>query len=606
MSSIGDNMVVSNAEMAGSGQPDVSQLGVIEQYPGAVLVVDLNGAVLSANQHAGLLVEMIDAGMPRNIEDAIKSALSGSVAQINPLLVTKENASAALGEGEAALRPASAQREILAAYDTTFLPWEGGRSVLLIGRDITLERNLRAALIESRQRYRDLLEAACDFSWETDTDGRFVFVTPRGGLAYSASELVGASSELLLPPALQKNNPFTSRAGIETEEYWLIDADNREVCILLTAIPLYNSSGQWAGVRGFCQDITSLRQREFRQAEALHRERTLGRILKIAREELEPKRMLSAIAECLLPAVPADSVLILHHDQEWQKVAHVGQAIDESFVSKAVASLTDSSAFWTQSASSRQGQDCADCHLVAFKCQFQGSMNGLVMLGRSSRKQEWNQSDQALLQNIRSELGTALQQYGHFIELEKLSATDPLTGLFNRRSFEAKLSGFLQKRKDDNEAQHLLLYMDLNNFKQANDAFGHQEGDRILCDFAEVLKANVRKQDLPVRLGGDEFVVLMKDISPNAGEQKVEALIQALQPVFDSLELKAARLGVSVGGLMFRAAEQDSLEALLSHADRVMYAVKQAGKDGLDDRGFRIVSDDELDTQTTVPDEGEA
>jgi len=89
------------------------------------------------------------------------------------------------------------------AYDVVVLPWADSTVALVLGRDVTLERSLRAALVESRQRYKDLVEISNDFAWETDAEGRFVFVSPRGALGYPATELVGRpAAELLLDAAL--------------------------------------------------------------------------------------------------------------------------------------------------------------------------------------------------------------------------------------------------------------------------------------------------------------------------------------------------------------------------------------------------------------------
>ena len=100
----------------------------------------------------------------------------GRAGQINPLVLNR-------GAGTTDL-----------AFDVAILPWGDGASVLVLARDITLERSLRAALIESRQRYKDLVEAASDFAWETDAQGRFTFVSSGGALGYSAAELVGAAA----------------------------------------------------------------------------------------------------------------------------------------------------------------------------------------------------------------------------------------------------------------------------------------------------------------------------------------------------------------------------------------------------------------------------
>ncbi|TDI57171.1 MAG: PAS domain S-box protein, partial [Alphaproteobacteria bacterium] len=75
--------------------------------------------------------------------------------------------------------------------ELTILPMGDGTSALVLGRNVVLEHNLRTALVESRQRYKDLVEISSDFAWETDAGGVFAFVSPQGALGYRAEELVG-------------------------------------------------------------------------------------------------------------------------------------------------------------------------------------------------------------------------------------------------------------------------------------------------------------------------------------------------------------------------------------------------------------------------------
>src|SRR3546814_14332330 len=81
------------------------------------------------------------------------------------------------------------------AFDVVVLPWASGTVALLLGSDVTLERSLRAALVESRQRYKDLVQISHDFAWEPDGEGRFAFVSPRGSLGSPAHALVGRSAQ---------------------------------------------------------------------------------------------------------------------------------------------------------------------------------------------------------------------------------------------------------------------------------------------------------------------------------------------------------------------------------------------------------------------------
>ena len=106
-----------------------------------------------------------------------------------------------------------------------------GDTALVIARDITLERSLRVALIESRQRYKDLVEASSDFAWETDSEGRFTFVSPRGAVGYAAGQLVGhRADEVFLDSGGEAASPFATRVPLERVEIWVRTAAAGSAC----------------------------------------------------------------------------------------------------------------------------------------------------------------------------------------------------------------------------------------------------------------------------------------------------------------------------------------------------------------------------------------
>ncbi|WP_085900931.1 diguanylate cyclase [Kiloniella majae] len=533
--------------------------GPFSDFPGAVLFVERNGTVSSANEQADLLCTFIKRGGSEEYHDALQSALSGRAAQVNPLLVRA-------GRDEAS--------RVLGAFDLALLPWSDGASALLLGRNISLERNLRAALIESRQRYRDLLEAACDFAWETDKEGKISFITPEGGVGFSAAELSGSDAVgLFADPSSIITNPFSCRVPCEEEEIWLKDSFGDERCLLVTSMPLWGDYETWHGNRGFCRDITKLRHDELLQANEIHRERVYNRILEIARSEMVPMRMLVSVASCLIPALPVDAVMISHFDGEiWQSVAEEGEALQLDAIARVQAALQMGETVYQETSS--------DGVLVAVSTKFRGQVNGSICLWRKGGRVSWSPGEGELLERIQVQIGISLQQFGHHKELQALSSTDPLTGLLNRRHFEHLLNGFVEDNLGD-ERTHLLLYLDLDNFKYVNDAYGHQEGDKVLKDFAEVLKGKTRRNDWISRLGGDEFVLFLPAVPENEATGKAQDLLEALIPAFSRDDDPEWSLSASVGGYLFTAREGVDLADLLLHADEAMYRVKRSGKNGV-------------------------
>ena len=161
-------------------------------------------------------------------------------------------------------------------------------------------------------------------------------------------------------------------------------------------------------------------------------------------------------------------------------------------------------------------------------------------------------------------------------ELRTLSLTDPLTGLHNRRGF-LTLAEHLVKTADRAKSKVFLLYADLDNLKQINDAFGHQEGDLALKETGRVLKETFRRSDIVARIGGDEFVVMPVG-------NKVES-IPLLTARFDNKlrdynakKLHKHTISLSVGITHYDPAHPVTLEELLSQGDKMMYQQKLAKK----------------------------
>jgi diguanylate cyclase (GGDEF)-like protein/PAS domain S-box-containing protein len=568
--------------------------GPFESYPGAAMVVGRNGLVLGANDDAAALTALLRSESPRELLAAIDAALQGKAAQINPLLVRSKPPLSALeklsssdlaapestsrsippvsDERDAAAVTAADDRPVEQAYDVAILPWIEGAAALLLGRDVTLERSLRAALVESRQRYKDLVEISSDFAWETDSDGDFTFISPRGALGYATSELAGVSAKSLLADP-ESPSPFSATSSVSEQECWVRDADGESVCLLVTALPLTTASGVWGGARGLCRDVTDQRSQEVARAGAHHRERLLGYILRMVRDEIEPDRMLSAAATSLIPALPASGAVIHRKSDDGGMIAaaQAGEAIPEARLSAQVEEVLKGAI----------EVETGDENGVALSLatQFGGEINGVTTVWRSKGARAWHSEDLFVLREVVTQLGLANRQLVRQEELERLSATDPLTGLLNRRSFSESLEArFDWATKRGSSAA--LFYVDLDNFKLVNDRFGHQAGDKVLLKVTEILRSQIRSRDVAARLGGDEFALFFDDMTAEAVKRKADELIQASGQLQEHSGDPDHRLGFSLGIASWDPASNEGLDSLAQRADTAMYAAKRAGKGG--------------------------
>ncbi len=169
---------------------------------------------------------------------------------------------------------------------------------------------------------------------------------------------------------------------------------------------------------------------------------------------------------------------------------------------------------------------------------------------------------------------------------ELAAATDPLTGLYNRRCLERLVPSLLARAQQGGLGVAVLL-LDLDDFKGINDRHGHGVGDEVLRAFAGRLRAAVRWSDVPCRLGGDEFLIVLADIpSVEVGRQRAAEVQRAVGHGVVEAEGQRVAVACSIGGTLWRGDE--SLAAVTARADHALYAAKERG------RGVVVWEDDTL------------
>lgn len=158
--------------------------------------------------------------------------------------------------------------------------------------------------------------------------------------------------------------------------------------------------------------------------------------------------------------------------------------------------------------------------------------------------------------------------------IEHISYHDPLTGLANRRFLEESCEKLLllAKRENKNVA---VLFIDLVNYKDINDTYGHEVGDSALKVIAERLKKVVRSSDFVARFGGDEFILLLYDCNMNGALEMVKRLIETVEKpiVIDSVQLQ---IGATIGVAEYPK-DGETLDKLIRKADAAMYLAKRKG-----------------------------
>lgn len=161
-------------------------------------------------------------------------------------------------------------------------------------------------------------------------------------------------------------------------------------------------------------------------------------------------------------------------------------------------------------------------------------------------------------------------------KLRKLAHEDVLTGLYNRYYFEKSLKKELTNRRIP-EPELAVALIDLDNFKNINDLYGHNIGDKLLIQFSKRLREHVRRSDLVARLGGDEFIILLKNTTTDKAQEITEKININLRSPF-IIDGKTLQISASIG--ITEAKPNDNIEDILARADHAMYSIKYNGKDG--------------------------
>jgi diguanylate cyclase (GGDEF)-like protein/PAS domain S-box-containing protein len=520
--------------------------GALAALPGAALLLGADVSVEPANAEGATLLATAEPGLRHEIEALCAETLAA----------------------------AAGRRVALAAEpgaDALLLPLADGKRVLILLQDAALTRNLREALIESRRRYKDLVEISSDFAWETDAAGRFTFVSPRGVLGWAPDALLGrAAAEFLADPG--EANLFAATVPVSEGELWFRRADGGTARLGIVATPLSDALGLVRGTRGIGRDLTALRERDDALARAGLRDRLFSHLVRAMRDELDPEAALvAAVTATGLALGAAGGVVLRRTGATLAPAASWGVALDGALLDGARAMLADRSEI---------ALAAPDWRLVGSTARYRQAVEGAILLWRHGADGDFPESDRQLLGEIADQLGVAIAQVAQHERMTTLSRTDPLTGLFNRRAFFDELERRLARLGRAGRGA-VLLYIDMDNFKPVNDRRGHRAGDEAICRLCDILRSEARSGDLLARLGGDEFALWIEGLGQEAAGERAASLLRAAEALKPLSGDKRRPLGISIGVAPVEPRSGESPEQLVARADAAMYRAKAAGKGGV-------------------------
>jgi len=531
---------------------------VIESFPGHAFVVDRKGTVLPG-------------GRPGPIGPALAKGSLPMVATVVREVLTLEQARYTAAEINGDAGPQMFQIVVLPLESDDKEPW-----ALVLARNDSLGQNFQGALVDSRQRYKDLVECSSDFAWETDADGAFTFVSPVGTLGFTAASLIGRTASTLFDQAaMPEISPFTSIDRIEAMEVAAFDSAGNRRFLSVSSLPLKSRTGSHLGNRGVWRDVTREREQETALIEARRHEASVSAVVSAIHAETDRTRVLHAAAAAAANALQAAAAVVFRRNPDDSFVVVGAYPEETSSLRTELESvpLALDNGELTFDAEILPGVVCAPT-------RYAHATNGSLCLAPTPGT-AWSASDRRLIADIAAQLGTAIEQTTAHENLQALSRTDPLTGLFNRRAFleeaERRLGHAIRY-------QHPLsaLYLDLNNFKAVNDLLGHRRGDTVLQTLARLLKSKLRDSDLAARIGGDEFVLILEETDMSGAMAKAQIIAESSRRALASLGTAEKPLGVAIGVAVHPAGSEGSLDLLLEAADAAMYRAKTKGGFSID------------------------
>jgi diguanylate cyclase (GGDEF)-like protein len=208
----------------------------------------------------------------------------------------------------------------------------------------------------------------------------------------------------------------------------------------------------------------------------------------------------------------------------------------------------------------------------------QGTSLGVLHVASEPAGELLSPARQRVAETVAGQLGLGLANVQLREILRSQSIHDPLTGLFNRRYMEETLEREVHRARRGRQPMALLM-MDVDGFKQQNDAFGHDAGDAVLRQMAALFQAKLRREDIACRYGGEEFVLVLPDASVESAARRAEQLrvaVKEMRVAHNDLVIGPTTVSIGVAAFPDHAGTSTGL---LKAADAALYEAKRTGRD---------------------------
>lgn len=471
------------------------------------------------------------------------------------------------------------------------------RGMLGVYFDITERKKIREELEESKEKYRLLLENQTDLVVKIDTEGRFLFVSP------SYCKIFGKTEEELLGnkfmPLVHKDDrkataksmenlykpPYTcyheQRAKTKDGWRWLAWADKS----------VLDKDGKVVEIVGVGRDITERKQNEKLQqvlyniSKAANSPISLGQLYKTIHQELgtiiDTTNFFIALVD-----YQKDEVCFPYFVDEKDKDFPIINFSETNFLTAYVIKtdqplLVDYKKLKKMIAQRELnivGTITDKSIWLGVPLKVEDRVIGAMAVQSYTDSKLYSKRDIKIMEFVSEQVATAIERKRMEEELKRLAHYDTLTGAYNRGYGLELLQRQLKLSKRD-KSPLLLAYSDLDNLKDINDEFGHEEGDKVMVQVAKLFKSILREVDIITRMGGDEFLVIFLDSSLNEIPIIRERLSKELARL-NQISKKPYKIGFSTGFSNYNPANPQSMDELIRISDQMMYEEKKRKNKG--------------------------
>jgi diguanylate cyclase (GGDEF)-like protein/PAS domain S-box-containing protein len=430
-------------------------------------------------------------------------------------------------------------------------------SLIITFSDISERYSAELALRKSEAMYRNLVETSNDLIWSLDAAGRCTYLSPAAArriYGYEPGEMLGREfREASAPEVSERDAAVFGRilAGESMFDYETrhLRRDGSHVDLSFNAIPLRDAAGAVVGATGTARDVSLEKAAAAELHESVERLRLAVDTADLQYWEWD--RETGSMRFGRGPQAGAQDARRIGFDE------YLYQVHEEDRERLRDASLA------TQASG------------APYELEFR-------VVGKAGRIR-WMHARGKAIPDRRGEITRVIGVSQDITERKRqeeearfLAYHDTLTGLPNRRLLDDRLrqAVFLAQRRDTRVG---VMVVDLDRFKQVNDALGHRAGDSVLREAAHRIAGCVRKADTLARHGGDEFVVVIPDLHQEGDCQVVaEKILRSLEPAF-VVDGREFTIGASIGVSLYPADAGDG-EGVLRNADAAMYRAKQLGR----------------------------